>query len=80
MVYLHFLSKDRKCIYFYALGPRIHQSRIAALPSCQFRVRVFNAPHHSVPLHREPEQQLHITSSFSSPPHNQPQHAVVEFQ
>lgn len=61
-------------------GPRIQQCRIAAISSGQFRVRVVDTSHHSITVHREPEQQLHITSSLSSTPHNQPQHAVVKFQ
>lgn len=61
-------------------GPWIHQSGIAAVPGRQFRVRVLYTPHHRVPVHREPEQQLHITSSLSGAPHQQPQRAVVEFQ
>lgn len=69
--------------HFFALyteGPRIHQSGVAAISSGQFRVRVVHASHHRVAVHREPEQQLHITSSHSSAPHKQPQHAVVKFQ
>lgn len=67
--------------FFYSIeGPRIHQSGIAAVPGRQFRVRVLHPPHHRLPVHREPEQQLHITSSHSGAPHQQPQRAVVEFQ
>lgn len=67
--------------FFYSIeGPRIHQSGIAAVPGRQFRVRVLHTPHHRLPVHREPEQQLHITSSHSGAPHQQPQRAVVEFQ
>lgn len=61
-------------------GSRIHQSGIAAVPRRQFRVRVLHTPHHRLPVHREPEQQLYITSSHSGAPHQQPQRAVVEFQ
>lgn len=67
--------------FFYSIeGPRIHQSGVAAVPGRQFRVRVLHTPHHRLPVHREPEQQLHITSSHSGAPHQQPQRAVVEFQ
>lgn len=61
-------------------GPWIHQSSTATISSGQFRVRVVHTSHYSITVHREPEHQLHITSSFSSSPHDQPQHAVVKFQ
>lgn len=78
----HVQDAFQKHVFFPIIieGPWIHQSGPATVSSGQFRVRVVHTSHHSITVHREPEQQLHITSSLSSTPHNQPQHAVVKFQ